>query len=72
MNADSPDHADHHHPPAAAGALGIARVAPFDAAAFERAVTDLLRACGIAPEGAHTGQTPRRGRELWERRLRGG
>ncbi|MCW5638023.1 MAG: GTP cyclohydrolase I FolE [Rubrivivax sp.] len=75
MNADPPDHADradHHHPPAAAGALGIARIAPFDGAAFERAVTDLLRACGIAPEGAHTGQTPRRVRELWERRLLGG
>lgn len=63
---------EHPHPPAGSGPLGIPRVGPFDPAAFERAVTDLLRACGIAPEGAHTGQTARRVRELWERRLLGG
>jgi GTP cyclohydrolase I len=39
---------------------------------FERAVGDLLCACGVAPEGAHTGRTPQRVRELWERRLLGG
>ena len=65
------DH-DHAHPPAPAGTLGIARVGGFDPAAFERAVADLLRACGIEPDGAHTGSTPRRVRELWERRLLGG
>lgn len=63
---------EHPHPPAGSGPLGIPRVGPFDPAAFERAVNDLLRACGIAPEGAHTGQTARRVRELWERRLLGG
>lgn len=51
---------------------GITPQRPFDAAAFERAVADLLRACGVEPEGAHTGKTPRRVRELWERRLLGG
>jgi len=51
---------------------GIARVGPFDGAAFERAVCDLLRACGIAPDNAHTGRTAQRVRELWERRLLGG
>ena len=57
---------------APAAALGIARQGGFDAAAFERAVADLLRACGIAADGVHTGHTPRRVRELWERRLLGG
>jgi GTP cyclohydrolase I len=54
------------------GTLGIPRQGPFDAPAFERAVADLLRAVGVSPEGAHTGKTPRRVRELWERRLLGG
>ncbi|MDO9284653.1 MAG: GTP cyclohydrolase I FolE [Aquabacterium sp.] len=63
---------DHDHPAPAAGGLGIPRVGAFDGEAFERAVADLLRACGVAPEGAHTGKTPRRVRELWERRLLGG
>lgn len=63
---------DHDHPAPAAGSLGIPRVGGFDGAAFERAVADLLRACGVAPEGAHTGKTPKRVRELWERRLLGG
>jgi GTP cyclohydrolase I len=67
-----PDSCDHDRPPQAEASLGIARHGAFDAPAFERAVADLLRACGIAPEGVHTGQTPRRVRELWERRLLGG
>lgn len=67
-----PDPCDHDHPPQAETLLGIARHGAFDAPAFERAVAELLRACGIAPEGVHTGQTPRRVRELWERRLLGG
>ncbi|GAB4176471.1 MAG: GTP cyclohydrolase I [Rhodocyclaceae bacterium] len=58
--------------PAARGGPGIAQVGPFDARAFERAVTELLRACGIAPDTVHTGKTARRVRELWERRLLGG
>jgi GTP cyclohydrolase I len=51
---------------------GIARVGAFDSDAFERAVTDLLRACGIAPDEPHTAQTARRVRELWQQRLLGG
>ena len=64
------DPCDHDH--AGAASLGIARHGSFDAAAFERAVADLLQACGIAADGVHTGHTPRRVRELWERRLLGG
>ena len=69
---DPCDH-DHGTPPAGSlGSLGIPRPGAFDGPAFERAVADLLRACGIAADGAHTGRTPRRVRELWERRLLGG
>jgi GTP cyclohydrolase I len=62
------------HPDCAAcgGDLGIPRSGRFDAAAFERAIADLLHACGLPADGAHTGKTPRRVRELWERRLLGG
>jgi GTP cyclohydrolase I len=63
---------DHEHAPASATCLGIARVGDFDPQAFERAIADLLKACGIAADGVHTGKTPRRVRELWERRLLGG
>jgi GTP cyclohydrolase IA len=66
------DPCDHDHAAPAAGSLGIPRVGAFDGPAFERAIADLLRACGIAPDGAHTGKTARRVRELWERRLLGG
>jgi len=69
--ADPCDH-DHDHPAPSAGALGIARTGNFDGPAFEQAIADLLRACGVAPDGAHTGKTPKRVRELWERRLLGG
>lgn len=58
--------------PPSPGSLGIPRLGRFDAVAFEKAVTDLLRACGVDPVGAHTGRTARRVRELWERRLLGG
>ena len=51
---------------------GIGQFRPFDAVAFEKAVTDLLLACGIPPDSVHTGKTARRVRELWERRLLGG
>ena len=66
------DSCDHDHPAPVPGDLGIPRVGPFDAAAFERAVADLLRACGVAPDSTHTGRTPQRVRELWEKRLLGG
>jgi GTP cyclohydrolase I len=52
--------------------LGIPRSGTFDAPAFERAVTDLLRACGIPTDTAHTGRTAVRVRELWQKRLLGG
>ena len=55
-----------------AGSIGIPRTGTFDATAFEKAVTDLLLACGVAPDSVHTGRTARRVRELWERRLLGG
>jgi GTP cyclohydrolase IA len=64
-----------HDPPASVHpdtAIGIPRTASFDPAAFELAVIDLLKACGVAPEGAHTGRTALRVRELWQRRLLGG
>ena len=66
------EHGDHDHPAPAAGTLGIPRSGGFDAVAFERAIGDLLRACGVSPDGVHTGKTPQRVRELWERRLLGG
>jgi len=52
--------------------IGIPRRDAFDAAAFERAVGDLLAACGIAPDAAHMGRTAQRVRELWQKRLLGG
>jgi GTP cyclohydrolase I len=52
--------------------IGIRRNGVFDAAAFERAIGDLLTACGIAPDSTHMGRTPQRVRELWQRRLLGG
>ena len=66
------DPCDHDAAPPGAGGPGIPRVGAFDAAAFERAVADLLAACGLPAGGVHTGQTPRRVRELWQRRLLGG
>jgi GTP cyclohydrolase I len=58
--------------PAPTGDIGIPRRGPFDPAAFERAVADLLAACGIAADAAHMGKTTQRVRELWQRRLLGG
>lgn len=69
--SDACDH-DCHAPAAAHNALGIPRTGEFDAARFERAIDELLRACGIAPDSVHTGRTPARVRELWEKRLLGG
>lgn len=62
---------DHPHGARPPG-LGIPRQGEFDPAAFEQAVSDLLRACGIAPDTTHTGRTAQRVRELWQRRLLGG
>ena len=52
--------------------IGIARQRPFDAEAFERAITDLLHACGVASDTVHTGKTAQRVRDLWQKRLLGG
>ena len=68
------DHdSEHDHPvQARPRTVGIARSGTFDAPAFERAVVDLLSACGIKTDSAHTGRTPQRVRELWQKRLLGG
>jgi GTP cyclohydrolase I len=58
--------------PAHAGGIGIPRQGSFDPAAFEKAVADLLAACGIAADPVHMGKTTQRVRELWQRRLLGG
>lgn len=65
---------EHDHIPAGPSphSIGIPRTGQFDPDAFEVAVGDLLKACGISPDGAHTGKTARRVRELWQRRLLGG
>ena len=62
---------DEHIPPNRSG-IGIPRQGAFDAAAFERAITDLLHACGVASDTVHTGKTAQRVRELWQKRLLGG
>lgn len=68
------DHRGHGHsaPSGAGQGIGISRSGSFDPVAFERAITDLLAACGIAPDAAHMGRTSSRVRELWQRRLLGG
>ncbi len=66
------DHGDHEPCPPPASAVGIPRRNAFDAPAFERAVTDLLAACGVAPDAVHMGKTAQRVRELWQKRLLGG
>ena len=70
MSDHSCDHDPAGHP--IPGNIGIPRQGAFDPAAFERAVTDLLRACGVNPDSAHTGKTAQRVRELWQKRLLGG
>lgn len=64
--------ADNPEPCRPPAGVGIARRDHFDPVAFERAVTDLLGACGIAPDAAHMGRTAQRVRELWQGRLLGG
>jgi GTP cyclohydrolase I len=63
---------DHDCAPQPPGGIGIPRRGGFDAQAFEQAVTDLLKACGIPTDTAHTGKTAARVRELWQKRLLGG
>jgi GTP cyclohydrolase I len=65
------DSTGHEFAPACSG-IGIPRGKGFDAPAFERAVADLLLACGIAADVPHMGRTAQRVRELWQRRLLGG
>ena len=67
------DCCDHDCPaPGQSGQIGIPREGGFVAPAFERAINDLLKACGVSPDSVHTGRTAVRVRELWERRLLGG
>ncbi|MDP2782965.1 MAG: GTP cyclohydrolase I, partial [Sulfurimicrobium sp.] len=68
--SDCCDHDSFAFPPQ--GGIGIPRTGQFDGEAFEKAVSDLLLACGVTPDSAHTGKTARRVRELWEKRLLGG
>ena len=63
------DHPPFRRPPSG---FGIPRTGNFDAAAFERAITDLLQACGVPSDTVHTGKTAQRVRELWQKRLLGG
>ena len=68
------DH-DHPHAPPPVGSdrpIGLRRSRPFDAPAFEAAITALLQASGLADDEAHTGRTAERVRELWQKRLLGG
>ena len=67
-----PDAHGHEAAPSAPAGVGIARTGDFDPVAFERAVSELLRACGLEPDAKHLGRTPQRVRELWQRRLLGG
>jgi GTP cyclohydrolase IA len=50
-------------------ASGIARVKPFDAAAFEKAVTAMMTAAGIDMESEHVRSSAQTVRELWQQRL---
>jgi GTP cyclohydrolase I len=63
---------DHDPPASSPPGIGIPRQAHFDVPAFERAITDLLHACGVASDTVHTGKTAQRVRELWQKRLLGG
>ncbi|MFA7242628.1 MAG: GTP cyclohydrolase I FolE [Sulfuricellaceae bacterium] len=63
---------DHESPGDAGDGIGIPRTGAFDAVAFEKAVVDLLHACGVSSDSVHTGKTAARVRALWENRLLGG
>lgn len=64
----SADHCDHHFS-SEGGQIGIRRVRPFDAPAFEQAVAAMLEASGIEIDPVHTGRTAQRVSELWQKRL---
>ena len=66
------DFSDHDHASPNPSAIGIPRRDAFNPAAFEQAISDLLSACGIAPDTTHMGKTAQRVRELWQKRLLGG
>lgn len=66
------EQSEHEHTPSSSSGIGIPRQNNFDVPAFEQAVSDLLRACGIAPDVAHMSRTAQRVRELWQKRLLGG
>lgn len=70
--AECCDTGDCGHDGPRSASLGIPQTGKFDPAAFEKAVTDLLHACGVPSDTVHTGRTAQRVRELWERRLLGG
>ncbi|MFC0400275.1 GTP cyclohydrolase I FolE [Paraburkholderia rhizosphaerae] len=55
--------------PCVPSAGGIARVRPFDAAAFETAVTAMLTAAGVDVESEHLRLSAQCVRELWQQRL---
>jgi GTP cyclohydrolase IA len=73
---DPPTNNDDGHGDPLPGALGIHRGGPFDAARFERAIAEMLAACGFdvndGEANKHVGNTPKRVRELWQNRLLGG
>jgi len=73
MNSSPPPCILDHPPPGVQRTgVGIPQHAPFNPVAFEAAVTDLLRACGVSPDSVHTSKTAKRVSELWEKRLLGG
>lgn len=65
------DHQHCDHPaPEREPKVGVERLRPFDKEAFERAVTDLLTACGFQPQGdPHLGKTAERVSAFWRDRL---
>lgn len=70
---EGPEHADCPISPSDKDtSIGIPRSHDFDPTAFEKAIGDLLAACGIAPDAKHMGRTTQRVRELWQKRLLGG
>ncbi|MFZ9886254.1 MAG: GTP cyclohydrolase I FolE [Myxococcota bacterium] len=51
---------------------GVPQTHPFDAARFEKAIGELLAACGIAEDNPHMAKTRARVRALWQDRLLSG
>lgn len=65
-------HLDHAQGAPGAQPFGIPQRHSFDRAAFERAVGQLLAACGIDEASDHMGRTRARVAALWHERLLGG